>query len=307
MKRQIIEIDRDKCNGCGVCVPNCHEGALQIIDEKAVMISDLMCDGLGACVGHCPVGAITVIEREAQPYDEILTISKIVENGKNTTIAHLKHLKDHGEFGFLKQGVTYLRENAANISFDVNEVISIVHNHGGSHQNTPKPNPKEMKPVMHQHGGGGCPGSAAQSFAPKHQSTEQVANNGPQASELSQWPIQMHLINPVAGYFQNADFLLASDCSAFALGGFHGEYLKGKKLGIACPKLDHNMEVYVEKLIRLIDESKINTITVIVMEVPCCNGLLQMTKMAVQQAKRKVPVKAIVVGIQGDILAEEWV
>lgn len=306
MKRQIIEIDRDKCNGCGVCVPNCHEGALQIIDDKAVMISDLMCDGLGACVGHCPVGAITIIEREAQAYDEILTISKIVENGKNTTIAHLKHLKDHGEFAYLKQGVGYLRENAANIKFDVNEVISEVHNHGTGHQNTKKPNPQEMKPVMHQHEGRGCPGSQSRTFAPKHQPTV-VPSGNMQPSELAQWPIQMHLINPMAGHFQNADFLLAADCTAFALGGFHSSYLKGRTIGIACPKLDHNMEVYVDKLVRLIDEAKINTITVLVMEVPCCNGLLQMTKMATSKAKRKVPVKGVVVGIQGDILAEEWV
>jgi hypothetical protein len=128
-----------------------------------------------------------------------------------------------------------------------------------------------------------------------------------QSSELRQWPVQMHLVNPNASYFKNSDLLLAADCAAFALGNFHSKHLKGKSLGIACPKLDHGAEVYIEKLIALIDTAMVNTITVMMMEVPCCGGLLQMVRAAQSKAGRKVPVKQMIVGISGDVLKEEWV
>ena len=90
MKRSIIEIDEEKCNGCGKCIPNCPEGALQIIDGKARLISDLFCDGLGACVGECPLGAIRTVEREAEPYDERKVMANIVKQGANT----LRHISN---------------------------------------------------------------------------------------------------------------------------------------------------------------------------------------------------------------------
>ena len=126
-------------------------------------------------------------------------------------------------------------------------------------------------------------------------------------SELRQWPVQMHLVNPNASYFKDSDLLLAADCAAFSMGNFHSKFLKGRSLGIACPKLDHGTEVYVEKLKLMIDEAKINTLTVMIMEVPCCSGLLQMAKTAVSMATRKVPLKMMMVGINGDVLKEEWV
>ncbi len=290
MKRQIVQIDEDKCNGCGLCIPNCHEGALQIIDGKARLISDLMCDGLGACIGHCPEGAMEIIEREAAPYDEIAVVKDIIPKGKNTLIAHLQHLKDHGETVYLKQAVTWLEEQRNNLPFDLDEVKFKVH--------TMQKN--------HNHGGGsacGCPGSQERSFE-KNESAN-VSTDAP--SELRQWPVQLHLVSKNAQYFRNADLLIAADCVAFSMGNFHQKYLKGKSLAIACPKLDSNMEVYLEKLIGMIDEAKVNTITVMIMEVPCCGGLLQLAKTALQQATRKVPLKLIVVGLQGDVLKEEWV
>ncbi|MGE5419230.1 MAG: 4Fe-4S ferredoxin, partial [Chloroflexota bacterium] len=131
--------------------------------------------------------------------------------------------------------------------------------------------------------------------------------NGDQPSELRQWPVQMHLVNPGASYFRDSDLLFAADCAAFSLGGFHSKFLKGKSLAIACPKLDHGAEVYIDKLVSMIDNAKINTITVMMMEVPCCGGLLQMVKAAMARASRKVPVKKIIVGISGEVLQEEWV
>ena len=134
-----------------------------------------------------------------------------------------------------------------------------------------------------------------------------VAPVADQPSELRQWPVQLHLVNPQAPYFQQADVLLAADCVAFSMGNFHSKYLKGKGLAIACPKLDSGKDVYMDKLVAMIDHAGINTLTVMIMEVPCCSGLLQMARMATEKATRKVPVKAMVVGLDGQIRKEEWV
>lgn len=317
MKRDIITIDRDKCNGCGLCVSGCHEGALQIIDEKAVLISELMCDGLGACIGECPEGAITIEHREAEAYDEVLTISKMVGNGKNTVIAHLKHLKDYNEKEYLRQGVEWLLANQDKLNFKVEEVLHAVHNHkkadacgcgDGASQSK-----QQVQVHAHHHQGGGCPGSMARSFnngstAATATAAAPVANNMISSkSELTHWPVQLHLINPNSGHFQGSNLLLAADCVAFSMGNFHSDYLKGKTLAIACPKLDSNKEVYVEKITALIDNAQVDTITVMKMEVPCCGGLLQMAKMAMDRATRKVPIKLLTVGIQGEILENTWV
>jgi hypothetical protein len=149
-----------------------------------------------------------------------------------------------------------------------------------------------------------CPGSRA-TIIERARDPELITENA--KSELGQWPVQMHLINPNAPYFRNSDLLLAADCVAYSVGGFHSKYLKGKSLAIACPKLDHGTEIYVEKLKALIDVAMINTITVMIMEVPCCGGLLQIVKSAALSASRKVPVKLMIAGITGDILREEWV
>ncbi len=290
MVREVVKIDEELCDGCGLCVPGCHEGALQVIDGKARLISDLMCDGLGACLGHCPQGAITIEKREAEPYNETKVMEIMVKKGRNTVVAHLRHLKEHGETGFLKEGVRFLKENAEFLDFQPEEVLSEVHGHHGTHAH---------------HSGGGCPGSRTMTFEPTTVVME--AGSIPLQSELRQWPVQMHLVNPVAPYFRNSDVLIAADCTAFAAGGFHSQYLKGKSLAIGCPKLDSNMEVYVEKIRMMIDDARVNTITVMIMQVPCCAGLLQMVQRAMSSAQRKVPVKLIVVGIQGEILKEEWV
>lgn len=296
MIREIVKIDEELCDGCGLCIPNCHEGALQVIDGKARLISELMCDGLGACLGHCPQGAIEIEKREAEEYDEVTVIKQMIPKGENLLIAHLKHLKDHGETGFLQEAVRYLKANEEEINVNVSAIISEVHNS--------KPHGQEQSGGC----GGGCPGSAPVSFEkPAFMMAPQPAASHSGQSELQQWPVQMHLINPAAGYFQGADLLVAADCAAFAHGSFHQTFIKGKKLVIACPKLDQGKEIYVEKLVRLIDESKVNTITVVIMEVPCCGGLSHLIQLAVERASRKVPVKEIVIGIRGDVLAEEWI
>jgi len=295
-KRDIVKIDDELCNECGECVPNCHEGSLQVLDDKVRLVSELMCDGLGACVGHCPTGAITIESREAEPYSETRVMEQMTNKGKNTIIAHLKHLKDHGEGGFLREGVAYLQLHRNELNFNLEEVITEVHNHGK--------NPEPVSMGHHAHGGGGCPGSRERVI--ERNSSTAAPVSAEQPSELRQWPVQMHLVNPAAGYFRDSDLLLAADCVAFSMGGFHSRYLKGKSLAIACPKLDHGSEIYIDKLVSLIDNAKVNTITVMMMEVPCCGGLLQMVKTALTKASRKVPVKRTIVGINGEVLQEEW-
>lgn len=300
MRREIVKIDEELCNGCGLCIPSCQEGALQIIDNKVRLISELMCDGLGACLGHCPEGAITIEEREAQPYNEAEVIKDMIPKGKNLIIAHLQHLKEHNEFEYLKQGVMYLEVHKNELNFDLNEVRYKVHNNIKENMNDLN-NPHE-----HGHSKCGCPGSKMIVYDEPENANETV-NNAPVKSELRQWPVQMHLVNPMAPYFREADIVFAADCVAFSIGDFHQKHLKGKSLAIACPKLDSDMEIYVEKLVSMIDDAKINTLTVMIMEVPCCGGLLQMAKMALSKSIRKIPMKSIKVGLRGDILSEEWV
>ena len=151
---------------------------------------------------------------------------------------------------------------------------------------------------------GGCPGSMT--IDRREDDKEQAAATGKVASQLRQWPIQLHLIGPQAPYYQGADVLLTADCVAYALGGYHPEYLKGKSIAIACPKLDEGQDVYEEKIVAWFDVAKINTLTVMIMEVPCCGGLSAIVRRAIAKASRKVPVKEIIVGLDGEIRQEEW-
>lgn len=248
MKREILKIDEDLCNGCGQCVPNCHEGALQVIDGKVRLVSELMCDGLGACIGHCPEGAITIERREAEPYDE-------------------------------------------------KRVSAEIHNYSRS-------DPKAAS-HMKVNASSGCPGSRTMTIDRPGMDFNS-SDSSDQPSELRQWPVQMHLVNPDAPYFRGADLLLSADCVAFSMGNFHSRYLKSKSLAIACPKLDHGSDIYIEKLTAMIDSARINTITVMMMEVPCCGGLLQMVRIAISKASRKIPVKQLIISISGEVLNEEW-
>ncbi len=294
MLREVVNINEELCDGCGECVPGCHEGALQIIDGKARLISDLLCDGLGACIGHCPQGAITMEKREAEPYDEIKVIDLIIPKGKNTVIAHLKHLRDHNETAYMKQAMTHMQLHRSELPFNLDDIVREMHR------------PK-LGVMQHARGGGGCPGSAERQIKqPANPSSAAMPTQG-NASALRQWPVQMHLINPASSIFTGTDMVLAADCAAFAMGDFHNRILKGKTVGIACPKLDQGTETYFQKLLRLIEEAKINTLTVVIMEVPCCSGLLQMAQTAISQSSRKIPLKMMKISVEGEVLQEEWV
>ncbi len=277
--RKIIIIDEEKCNGCGLCIPNCPEGALQVIDGKGRLASDLFCDGLGACIGYCPEGAIAIEDREAEPYDERKVMVNISSQGANTIRAHLEHLRSHGEGKLLAEALRYLADEGIELpaGFSAKE-----------------------EPEHHS----GCPGARAMEIA--HAGTEDPAPHA--GSELSNWPVQLHLIPPTSPLFAGKDVIVAADCVAYACGSFHQSWLRGKTLAIACPKLDDGMDVYREKITALIDHAKINTLTVMMMEVPCCRGLFAIAEQALQKAHRKIPLKAVVIGIKGgEVLSERWV
>ena len=233
MLRKIVKIDEEKCDGCGECVPNCHEGALQIIDDKARLISDLFCDGLGACIGHCPQGAIIIEEREAEPYDETKVMEYIVKGGRDVIIAHLKHLLEHNETVYYNEAVQYLNDNGIENPLNGNRL-----------------QPQQFS---------GCPGSKAMSF---ERTETKNLESGKRQSHLTQWPIQLHLVSPFAQYYKNSDLLLAADCVGFAYADFHKDFLEGKSIAIACPKLDSNKQVYLDKLTSMINESNIKSIKI---------------------------------------------
>jgi ferredoxin len=276
MRRKIIRIDEEKCNGCGLCIPGCPEGALRIVEGKARLVGDVYCDGLGACLGHCPEGAILVEEREAADYDEIRVMENVVRQGGETIEAHLEHLRENNETLHLKAALEFLHSQGRQ---DRRAVELPIH---------------PPLPVQ-----GGCPGLQSTVLSPPLHADEEP---GRRVSHLTHWPIQLHLINPLARHYHNADLLLAADCVPFALPDFHKDHLQGKKLAIACPKLDEGQEVYLEKLTALVDRAGVRSITVMIMQVPCCSGLLNLARRAVAQGSRRVPIEAMVISLDGKIL-----
>ncbi|MBI5778377.1 MAG: 4Fe-4S binding protein [Planctomycetes bacterium] len=274
-KRQIIRIDADKCTGCGECIPNCPEGALQIIDNKARLISDLFCDGLGACIGHCPEGAIATEERVAEPYDERKVMANIVKQGANTIKAHLRHLEDHRQDEYLQQAIDFLNEKHINVPLEQ-----------AGHKAAPLPC--------------GCPGSSVRSFAPRKEAVPKSAPSARAESQLTQWPVQLMLVPPGAPFLKNSDLVIAADCVSYAYANFHQDFLKGKSLLIACPKLD-DTEIYLDKLTQMFKTADIKSITLLHMEVPCCFGLVHLVKQALANSGADIPLKEVNVSIQGEI------
>lgn len=256
MKRRIIKIDREKCDGCGLCVPACHEGAIEIIDGKATLVKDAYCDGLGDCLGECPQGAISFETREADPYDEAAV--KVRMERRRTT-------------GGDAAGAAEL-------------------------------------PKL----GGGCPGLAAFSFDDNAEDEQDKNSNNPvprssenhtAASELRQWPVQLKLVPVKAPYWDQADLLVAADCVPTAYADFHGQLLRDRRLVIACPKLDDTAS-YTEKLADILAGNDIRSVTVAIMEVPCCGGLDRMVRQAMTLSGRDIAVKTVTVGVCGKLAAE---
>ena len=232
MKRRIIHIDEERCNGCGACAEACHEGAIQIIDGKAKLTREDYCDGLGDCLPGCPTGAITFEEREAPAYDE-----EAVRAAKAAKLT--AKMKGHG-----------------------------------------------------------CPGSAPRQV----DAPASAAPAGSVPSQLRQWPVQIKLAPVNAPWFDGAKLLIAADCTAYAYGNFHNDFIRGRVTLVGCPKLD-NVD-YSEKLEAIIRENDIRDVTIVRMEVPCCGGLEYAAKQALQKSGKFIPWRVVTVGVDGRIVQD---
>ena len=228
MIRKIIQIDQEKCNGCGACAAACHEGAIAMVEGKAQLMRDDYCDGLGDCLPACPTGAISFVMREAAAYDEAAVLAA-------------------------------------------------------------KAKKEEKLPC-------GCPGTAAKAI---HRQQEPTICNAP-ASQLRQWPVQIKLAPVNAPWFDGADVLVAADCTAYAYGNFHQEFIKGRITLVGCPKLDS--VDYAEKLTEILRNNMIRSITVVRMEVPCCGGMENAVKRALQLSGKSIPCNVVTISTDGRIL-----
>ena len=275
MERKIIQIDEEKCNGCGLCVHACHEGAIQMIDGKAKLVSDIYCDGLGDCLGPCPTGAISIISRPAEAYDEQAVAERMAA------------MKTSGS-GCPGSAAKTLKPASAGIPFSGGCP--------GSAARALKPESASQLKVLDC----GCPGSMSRSLKEPEACAcaDQSASQPSVESELMNWPVQLRLVPPGAPYLQGADILLAADCSAFAVPDFHTRYLKNKPVIIACPKLEDN-EPQIAKMAEVFRVAKPSSLTVLRMEVPCCGGLARIAEEAAARSGVNVPIKTVIVSVDG--------
>ncbi|WP_300674228.1 4Fe-4S binding protein [Desulfoluna sp.] len=244
--RKIIEIDEDKCTGCGACVPACAEGAIEIIDGKAKVIKDLLCDGLGACIGDCPEDALHIVEREADAYDE-----------------------------------------------------EAVHKHLAAQERTDK---GAQPPAAEAGSGCGCPSATLMDLkAPSPcQSANIPKDQLSGVSALSHWPVQIRLIPPTAPFLKGADLLVTADCVPVSYPDLHTTYLKGRKVMLGCPKFD-DAQSYIEKFRDIFSVAGIKSVTVLLMEVPCCSGLPMIVKKGLELSGADVPITEVVIALDGTI------
>jgi ferredoxin len=230
--RKIIEIDEEKCTGCGECISSCVEGALALVNGKARLVKEKYCDGLAACLKECPEGALKIVEREAEDFDE------------EETKEHLQEMKQKSK----------------------------------------------AEPC-------GCPGAAVGEIEKKHACKTAEAD---QESRLSHWPVQLTLVPPGAKFLNGADTVLVADCVPFAYANLHRDFLSDHAVLVACPKLD-DAEAHLAKLSEVIKKSNLKSLKVVRMEVPCCGGLVYIAKKAIADSGVNLPLKEVVIGINGEI------
>lgn len=242
VKRKIVEIDEERCDGCGLCVPSCAEGAIEVVDGKARLVAEKYCDGLGACLGECPNDALRVIEKEAEEFDE-----EAVEK-------------------FLKAKEEAPHQEAQTMAC-------------------------------------GCPSAQIQSFSTltAYAQANEPTSQGTAVSALSHWPVQIKLVPPFAPFLKGANLLVAADCTPVAYPSFHQDFLKGKVVMVGCPKFDE-VDAYIQKFADIFNTADIKSVTVVVMEVPCCQGLPMIVEKGLDIAGRKVPMEKVIISTRGEIL-----
>ncbi|MDX9722699.1 MAG: 4Fe-4S binding protein [Myxococcota bacterium] len=266
MRRKIIEIDAAKCDGCGLCVQACHEGAIGLVDGKAVLLSDSYCDGLGDCLAECPQDAIRIIEREADDFDEQAVAARL-----------------HG-------GTQNPGSPVCDTVLSRSLLPSMPNNLGEQAKR-----PMDKRPGGHL----GCPGRAARQLTPLPMSATPAATQQ-RPSALQHWPVQLHLLPLQAPWLNRARLLLAADCVPFAFPAFHEKLLAGRVLAVGCPKLD-DAAFYQEKLSKILQSNDIEGLDVAYMEVPCCRGLLRLAVEAVRASAKPIPIRRILIGVRGEL------
>ena len=288
MIRKIITIDQEKCNGCGLCAQACHEGAIGIIDGKATLLREDYCDGLGDCLPACPMDAISFEEREALAYDE-LAVLEAKRRKENRVSGHGEKHSKGKHSGQSTTGNTAPQPCGCpgSRSMEIRRESSC--------------------PMSGADGVSLQPGSERfDQLQPKQTAEQQPVQpmgmqmmNQP-ASQLRQWPVQIKLVSPGAPYFNGANMLIAADCTAYAYGNFHNQFMRNKVTLIGCPKLD--MVDYSEKLTEIISNNDIKSVTVVRMQVPCCGGIVHAVKTAVQNSGKWIPWQVVTISSSGEIL-----
>ncbi|GAB4246396.1 MAG: 4Fe-4S binding protein [Thermoleophilia bacterium] len=288
-RRQIIHIDEDLCTGCGECVPSCAEGALEIVDGKVRVVQERLCDGLGACLGACPEGALTIEERDAPEFDEEAVAARLAELQRE--MAAEEPASGSGE----GLGDTDAGRDGASAAEEAARLVF---------------------------GGGGCPGARTLRFERGGEAGRQTAGDPaapgagfvssdaveahpdlgvhPERSEslLEHWPVKLELVNPLSPSFRSADLVIAADCAPVAYRMFHEDFLAGRSVAIACPKLGSSPD-YLEKLAELFQAAQPRSVTVAHMEVPCCFGLVSLVRRAAELSGLKAPVEDVVITVEG--------
>ena len=263
MKRKIVQIDREKCTGCGLCANACHEGAIGMVDGKATLLRDDYCDGMGDCLPACPADAIRIVEREADAYDE-----KAVATAQAARAAATNPTPEEPKSAMQEQETT----------------------HAAPHMPPPGGCPGKMMRTFHR----------APTPAPQPVAADPAAASAPSQSELVQWPVQIRLVPAKAPYFDGAKLLIAADCTAYAYAAFHRDFMRGKVTIVGCPKLEP--VDYSEKLTEIIRENDIKSATIVRMEVPCCGGLELAAKKALQASGKFIPWQVVTISLDGRIL-----
>lgn len=247
-KRKIVDIDEERCTGCGLCASACAEGAIELVNGKAKLVAEKYCDGLAACLGECPEGAIQIVEKEAEAFDP-----EAVERYLQTT----------------------------------------------------KPETRNANPETHDVLPCGCPSTQAQtlSSAPK-EGKSPGGTHTRTSSALTHWPVQIRLVPPAAPFLKNAHLLVSADCTPIAYPGFHNDFLKGRAVLIGCPKFDETEE-YINKFADIFRIANIQSVTVLIMEVPCCSKLPVIVRQGMALAEKDVPVAVVVINARGDIITRK--